>query len=61
MAKSKSKPARKPAVGKPAVGKPPAASAPDRSNLKIKLQIFAGVFVPMLAMGLWLNSKGFFG
>jgi hypothetical protein len=27
----------------------------------IKLQIAAAVFVPMLALGLWLNSKGFFG
>jgi hypothetical protein len=27
----------------------------------IKLQIAAGVFVPMLALGLWLTSQGFFG
>ncbi len=26
----------------------------------IKLQIAGAVFVPMLALGLWLNSKGFF-
>jgi hypothetical protein len=32
-----------------------------RKGLTIKLQIAAGVFVPMLALGLWLNSKGFFG
>lgn len=32
-----------------------------RSTLTVRLQIAAGVFVPMLAMGLWLNSKGFFG
>ena len=32
-----------------------------RQGLTIKLQIAAGVFVPMLALGLWLNSKGFFG
>ena len=31
------------------------------SALTIKLQIAAGVFVPMLALGLWLNSQGFFG
>jgi len=37
---------------------PPAA---PRSALTIKLQIAAGVFVPMLALGLWLNSQGFFG
>ena len=35
-------------------------SAP-RAALTIKLQIAAGVFVPMLALGLWLNSQGFFG
>jgi len=30
------------------------------SSLTIKLQIAATFFVPMLALGLWLNSKGFF-
>lgn len=35
--------------------------AGERSGLTIKLQIAAGVFVPMLALGLWLNSQGFFG
>jgi hypothetical protein len=30
-------------------------------GFKIKLQIVATVFVPMLALGLWLNSQGFFG
>lgn len=29
------------------------------SPLVIKLQIAAGVFVPMLALGLWLRSQGF--
>jgi hypothetical protein len=33
----------------------------DRSGLTIKLQIAAGVFVPMAALGLWLTSQGFFG
>lgn len=33
----------------------------ERSGLTMKLQIAAGVFVPMLALGLWLNSQGFFG
>ena len=33
---------------------------PDRKGLTIKLQIAAAVLVPMLALGLWLNSKGFF-
>ena len=30
------------------------------SGLRIKLQIAGAVFVPMAALGLWLNSKGFF-
>ncbi|MFM7315169.1 MAG: hypothetical protein ACKO0M_18745 [Cyanobium sp.] len=40
-----------------------ALKSPDapRSPLAIKLQIAAGVFVPMLALGLWLTSQGFFG
>jgi hypothetical protein len=29
------------------------------SPLVIKLQIAGGVFVPMLALGLWLHSQGF--
>ena len=41
--------------------KSPQASAQDRKGLTMKLQMAAGVFVPMLALGLWLNSKGFFG
>ncbi|MFM2081138.1 MAG: hypothetical protein RLZZ219_1820 [Cyanobacteriota bacterium] len=31
------------------------------SPLTVKLQIAAAVFVPMLALGLWLTSQGFFG
>jgi hypothetical protein len=31
------------------------------SGLTIKLQIVGAVLVPMLALGLWLTSKGFFG
>jgi len=50
-------------------GKTTRASQPQRavpatkepSALRIKLQIAGAVFVPMLALGLWLNSKGFFG
>jgi hypothetical protein len=30
------------------------------SPTTVKLQIAGAVFVPMLALGLWLNSKGFF-
>jgi len=36
----------------------PKATTP--SSRTIKLQIAGAVFVPMLALGLWLNSKGFF-
>lgn len=32
----------------------------DRATLIVKLQIAAAVFVPMLGLGLWLNSLGFF-
>ncbi|MFM8259859.1 MAG: hypothetical protein ACKOE9_04705 [Vulcanococcus sp.] len=41
----------------------PAATATTggRSGLTIKLQIAGAVFVPMLALGLWLTSQGFFG
>jgi hypothetical protein len=36
-------------------------AAPSRpTGLTIKLQIFGAVVVPMLALGLWLTSKGFF-
>ncbi|MEY3750505.1 MAG: hypothetical protein RLZZ631_57 [Cyanobacteriota bacterium] len=41
--------------------KPPQASPQDRKGLTMKLQMAAGFFLPMLAIGLWLNSKGFFG
>jgi hypothetical protein len=43
--------------------KTPLAPKPNDtpSGLRIKLQIAATVFVPMAALGLWLNSKGFFG
>jgi hypothetical protein len=30
-----------------------------RPALTVKLQIAAAFFVPLLALGLWLNSKGF--
>lgn len=40
-------------------------SQPNRGTVPsattVKLQIAGAVFVPMLALGLWLNSKGFFG
>jgi len=46
-----------PAVKRKAQAAPAAADG----SRTIKLQIAAGVFVPMLALGLWLNSQGFFG
>jgi hypothetical protein len=30
-----------------------------RPALTVKLQIAAAFFLPLLALGLWLNSKGF--
>jgi len=39
----------------------PKTTSASRSALIIKLQIAGAVFVPMLALGLWLNSRGFFG
>jgi len=47
-AKTKTKAAAKPVQAEP-------------SATRIKLQIAGAVFVPMLGLGLWLNSKGFFG
>jgi hypothetical protein len=41
--------------------KTPAAKPAVSEGFRIKLQIAATVFLPMLALGLWLNSKGFFG
>lgn len=45
-----------------------AAPAPDarvsrerRQALIVRLQIAAAVFGPMLLLGLWLQSQGFFG
>lgn len=42
---------------------PGSAATPGASSLPsprvVKLQILAGVFVPMLALGLWLRSQGF--
>ena len=44
-----------------ATAKPQTASPFISEGLRIKLQIAATVFVPMLALGIWLSSKGFFG
>lgn len=38
-----------------------AAMAPkERSATTVKLQIAGAVFLPLLLLGLWLNSLGFF-
>lgn len=37
----------------------PSSNDREPSPLVIKLQIAGGVFVPMLALGLWLHSQGF--
>lgn len=47
---------------KPSQAKPPTSTnttGKTPSPLVIKLQIAGGVFVPMLALGLWLRSQGF--
>jgi hypothetical protein len=36
--------------------KPPSQDAP---GLVVKLQILAAVFLPMLLLGVWLRSQGF--
>jgi hypothetical protein len=36
----------------------PEPSSPPRPWV-VKLQILAGVFVPMLGLGIWLRSQGF--
>jgi len=33
---------------------------PARAALVVRLQILAAVFLPMLLIGIWLQSKGFF-
>lgn len=41
--------------------KPQSFRSAEGNPRLIKLQIAATVFVPMLLLGLWLNSQGFFG
>jgi hypothetical protein len=50
-------PSTKPFRAKPPTSKIKTSKTP--SPLVIKLQIAGGVFVPMLALGLWLRSQGF--
>jgi hypothetical protein len=38
----------------------PAPPAADRSDRLVRLQIFAAFVVPLLLLGVWLSSKGFF-
>lgn len=37
-----------------------AAMAPKERSTTVKLQIAGAVFLPLLLLGLWLNSLGFF-
>ncbi|MEB3170381.1 MAG: hypothetical protein VKK43_03320 [Synechococcaceae cyanobacterium] len=39
----------------------PSASRGQRDALVVKLQIALAVFGPMLLVGVWLQSRGFFG
>ncbi|MBD2718091.1 MULTISPECIES: hypothetical protein [unclassified Synechococcus] len=51
---------RTPTHGK---GTPPrqnvAGAAPEATGLRPRLQILAGFLLPLLVLGLWLNSRGF--
>jgi hypothetical protein len=44
-------------------GTPPrkdvAAAAPETTGLRPRLQILAGFLLPLVVLGLWLNSRGF--
>ena len=37
-----------------------AMASKERSATTVKLQIAGAVFLPMLLLGLWMNSLGFF-
>lgn len=51
-------PSRRPSAPSAAPGTSPAPQ--PREALVVKLQIALAVFAPMLLVGLWLQSKGFF-
>lgn len=46
-----------------AKGTPPrqevAGAAPEATGLRPRLQILAGFLLPLVVLGLWLNSRGF--
>ncbi|WP_185474794.1 hypothetical protein [Synechococcus sp. BSA11S] len=46
--------------GNSSTGSPTAMAPKDRSATTVKLQIAGAVFLPLLLLGLWLNSLGFF-
>lgn len=33
----------------------------ENSSLRPRLQILAGFLLPLVVLGIWLNSRGFFG
>lgn len=59
--------ATRPRRGTPghAKGTPPrkevAGAAAEAAGLRPRLQILAGFLLPLVVLGLWLNSRGFWG
>jgi hypothetical protein len=39
----------------------PATLPSEASGLRPRLQILAGFLLPLVVLGVWLNSRGFFG
>jgi hypothetical protein len=52
-------PARPPRTRQSQAAKPEAAGA-GSEGLRLRLQLLAAFVVPLLAVGLWLQSRGFF-
>jgi hypothetical protein len=53
-------PRRTPAHGRgTSTRKDVAGAAPEPTGLRPRLQILAGFLLPLVVLGLWLNSRGF--
>lgn len=39
---------------------PAPLASPAKGELRVRLQLLAGFLVPLLVLGLWLRSQGFF-